>query len=132
MPICITNQNTGSVGFTCHVVPNNINATKAIHPNKPISNSASEKISAMIESTRPLSMTLCASLISLNTKDHSQKPCKCKVKNKCSCKTDPKITMLPIKISHVLISSPIVNPAPLWVAETNMLSQNGLLVFLLV
>ena len=48
MPICITNQNTGSVGFACHVVPNKINATKAIHPNKPISNAASEKVSAMI------------------------------------------------------------------------------------
>ena len=37
--------------------------------------------------------------------------------------------MLPIKISHVLITSPIVHPAPQGVADTKMLFQSGLLVF---
>jgi hypothetical protein len=31
--------------------------------------------------------------------------------------------MLPIKISHVLISSPIVHPAPLWVADKYALPE---------
>lgn len=51
MPICIMNQNTGSVGFACHVAPKMASATTVIHPNKPISDTASERVSVMFEST---------------------------------------------------------------------------------
>jgi hypothetical protein len=39
--------------IACHVVPNMTNASTVIHPNKPISNAASEKVSALIEAARP-------------------------------------------------------------------------------
>ena len=49
MPICIINQNTGSVGFACHVVPNITNTTIAIHPKRPILKAARESVSALIK-----------------------------------------------------------------------------------
>ena len=133
MPICIMNQNMGSVGFACHIVPNMTNATMVIHPNKPISNAASEKVSALIESTRPsFNDTLRISDIAKYWKTTPNSHANVKSRIKAVISIDPKITMAPIKISQVLMMSPIVHPAPQWVAETNMPSQNDLLVLLLL
>jgi len=127
MPTCIINQNTGSVGFACHVVPNMTNAIIAIHPNKPISNAESERVSALIESARPsLNDTLRISEMARYWKKIPRSHATVKSRINAVTRTDPKIMILLIKISQVLITSPIVHPAPQWVAETNMLSQNGL------
>jgi hypothetical protein len=113
MPICIINQNTGSVGFACHVVPNITNATMAIHPNRPISNAAIENVFALIESTRPsFNDTLRISDIANTGISLPKSHANVKSRINAVARIDPKIMMLPIKISHMLTTSTIVHPAP--------------------